>query len=247
METPINPQQTFRTTLEGTRGEIHPHIKGRDFVSDLALGLSDGLVTNLAFLTGFAGAASAISILRIAGIAGMLAGTISMFFGGLLKARSELELFRADSEREKHEIEVEPEEEKGELVDFYMKKGLSKDQSQNVVDKISENKQEWLRDMLLHELHLHSDQLKNPYRVAAVIGAGFLIGSFVPLVPYFLTLDRVLAVEASVVISLIFVFFAGAWKGKLVGRTLRSAVETTLVAAVASGILYAIGTTLVFV
>jgi VIT1/CCC1 family predicted Fe2+/Mn2+ transporter len=233
--------------MEKKAGEIHPHIRGRDLVSDLALGLSDGLVTNLAFLTGFAGAASNLAILKIAGIAAMLAGTISMFFGGLLKARSDKDLFRADFERERYEIEVEPEEEKGELMDFYIKKGLSRDQSQQVVDKISENKQEWLRDMLLHELHIHSDQLRNPYKVASVIGLGFLIGSFVPLIPYLLLQTRQMAVEASVIASLVFVFFAGAWKGKLVGRTLKSAIEATFVAALASAILYMIGTMLVFV
>ncbi|MEM3829722.1 MAG: VIT1/CCC1 transporter family protein, partial [Conexivisphaerales archaeon] len=127
--------------MEGKQVEIHPHIRGRDVVSDIALGLSDGLVTNLAFLTGFAGASSNITILRIAGVAAVLAGTVSMFFGGLLKARSEKELYQADSRREMQEIEAEPDEEKEELVDFYIKKGLSREQSVEVVEKITENKQ----------------------------------------------------------------------------------------------------------
>ncbi|MEM0075918.1 MAG: VIT1/CCC1 transporter family protein [Conexivisphaerales archaeon] len=233
--------------MEGKQLEIHPHIRGRDVVSDIALGLSDGLVTNLAFLTGFAGASSNITILRIAGVAAVLAGTVSMFFGGLLKARSEKELYQADSRREMQEIEAEPDEEKEELVDFYIKKGLSREQSVEVVEKITENKQEWLKDMLLHELHLHKDQLKSPYRVASVIGLGFLVGSLVPFLPYLVLQSKEQAIEVSVFISLFFVSVAGGWKGKLTGRIAKSALETTAVAALASGILYLIGRLLAFV
>ncbi|MEM3685175.1 MAG: VIT1/CCC1 transporter family protein [Conexivisphaerales archaeon] len=233
--------------MEGKQVEIHPHIRGRDVVSDIALGLSDGLVTNLAFLTGFAGASSNITILRIAGVAAVLAATVSMFFGGLLKARSEKELYQADSRREMQEIEAEPDEEKEELVDFYIKKGLSREQSVEVVEKITENKQEWLKDMLLHELHLHKDQLKSPYRVASVIGLGFLVGSLVPFLPYLVLQSKEQAIEVSVFISLFFVSVAGGWKGKLTGRIAKSALETTAVAALASGILYLIGRLLAFV
>ncbi|MEM0287628.1 MAG: VIT1/CCC1 transporter family protein [Nitrososphaerota archaeon] len=233
--------------MEGKQVEIHPHIRGRDVVSDIALGLSDGLVTNLAFLTGFAGASSNITILRIAGVAAVLAGTVSMFFGGLLKARSEKELYQADSRREMQEIEAEPDEEKEELVNFYIKKGLSREQSVEVVEKITENKQEWLKDMLLHELHLHKDQLKSPYRVASVIGLGFLVGSLVPFLPYLVLQSKEQAIEVSVFISLFFVSVAGGWKGKLTGRIAKSALETTAVAALASGLLYLIGRLLAFV
>src|SRR5271156_47217 len=103
----------------GTRyREKHDHIRGRGLISSSALGLSDGLITNLAFLTGFAAAAD-IGLVRFAGLAAMLAGTVSMFFGGILAARSELDLFRADSSREEYEIKNEREEEIMELKDLY--------------------------------------------------------------------------------------------------------------------------------
>ncbi len=69
--------------------EKHPHIKGRGLIGDLALGLSDGVVTNLALLAGFAGAMEALNIIRFAGLASMLAGAVSMFFGGLMAGRAE--------------------------------------------------------------------------------------------------------------------------------------------------------------
>src|SRR5213592_3892663 len=81
--------------------EIHKHIRARSYIRSSALGVSDGLVTNLAFLSGFAGAASdsQFHLIQIAGVASMLAGAISMFFGGVLAGRSEYELFQADARR----------------------------------------------------------------------------------------------------------------------------------------------------
>src|SRR6267143_3214464 len=80
--------------------EKHKHIRGRGLISSSALGLTDGLVTNLSFLTGFSGAAASIDLIRFAGIAAVLAGSVSMMFGGILAASSEFDLFEADSKRE---------------------------------------------------------------------------------------------------------------------------------------------------
>jgi VIT1/CCC1 family predicted Fe2+/Mn2+ transporter len=230
-----------------TAEEVHSHIRGRDFISDFALGLTDGLVTNLAFLAGFAGAVSEVSVLRLAGTAAMLAGTVSMFFGGLLKARSESDLYEADSRREAQEIDQEPDEEKRELKGFYVEKGLTEAEAAVVVERISQNKGQWLKDILMHELSLHESHVKNPYRVAAIIGLGFLIGSFVPLLPYLIFTSHSIAVFYSVLVSLIFASISGAWKGRLAGKTTKSALETLGVAACAATILYLIGSLFIFV
>src|SRR2546428_2341982 len=102
--------------------EIHKHIRARSYIGSSALGVSDGLFTNLVFLSGFAGAASdsQFHLIQIAGIASMLAGAISMFFGGVLAGRSEYELFQADARREAGEIEHEPAEEKTKLRNFFV-------------------------------------------------------------------------------------------------------------------------------
>src|SRR5438094_9374247 len=79
--------------------EIHKHIRARSYIGSSALGVSDGLVTNLAFLSGFAGAASdsQFHLIQIAGVASMLAVSISMFVGGVLAGRSNNALFPADA------------------------------------------------------------------------------------------------------------------------------------------------------
>jgi predicted membrane protein (TIGR00267 family) len=228
--------------------ERHPHIAGRGLISASALGLADGLVTNLAFLTGFSGAVSSDALIRFAGLAAMLAGTVSMFFGGILSARSDHDLFKADSAREEYEMEHERDEETWELKWIYMDKGLTEQEADMVVSRLLTNKEKFLEDMLTNELHVHQHSLQNPFKLGGVIGLSFLIGAFVPLAPYYLFSGKPYSVIFSVALSLIFLFGAGEWKGRIVKRKpLRSGLETLLIGATAAGILFVIGSAFVFV
>jgi predicted membrane protein (TIGR00267 family) len=228
--------------------EKHRHIQGRGLVSSSALGLADGLVTNLSFLTGFSGGVSNLDLIRFAGIAAMLAGAVSMLFGGILGARSEFDLFRADSRREAYEIEHERDEEIVELKNLYREKGLSQEEADMVVSKITSSNDRFLEDMLTNELHIHSSNLVHPYKIGGAIGLSFLVGAFVPLIPYLLFSAKTDSLTTSVFFSLIFLFGAGAWKGRIVGRQLwKSGFETLLIGAVAAAILYLIGRAFVFV
>ena len=102
--------------------------------------------------------------------------------------------------------------------------------------------------MLTNELHVHEHNLQNPYKMGAVIGLSFLLGSFVPLAPYLVFSAKSSAIAASVVVSLIFLFAAGEWKGRIVKRKpLRSGLETLLIGAVAAGVLFVIGSAFAFV
>lgn len=241
-ESPVQTEETAAYV------ERHPHISGRGLISASALGLADGLVTNLAFLTGFSGAVSSDALIRFAGLAAMLAGSVSMFFGGVLSARSEHDLFRADQERETYEIEHEPDEERLEMKEIYMDKGLTEGEAEMVVSRLLTNKEKFLEDMLTNELHLHRRNLQSPFKLGAVIGLSFLLGAFVPLVPYYLIAAKSSALEVSVAGSLAFLFAAGEWKGRIVKRkVLRSGLETLAIGAIAAVVLYLIGSAFVFV
>jgi predicted membrane protein (TIGR00267 family) len=233
----------------GTRyQEKHSHIRGRGLISSSALGLSDGLITNLAFLTGLQAAGTSFELVRFAGLASMLAGSVSMFFGGILAARSESDLFVADSNREAFEIENERDEEIGELKDLYVEKGLNSQEAETVVARISSNKDRFLEDMLVNELHIHKSRLESPFKLGATIGLSFLLGAVVPLLPYYAIGLRADALAASVIASLTFLFAAGVWKGSIVRRAIwKSGLETLGIGALAAVILYAIGTFLGFV
>jgi vacuolar iron transporter family protein len=227
--------------------EKHKHIPARGWISNLALGLTDGVVTNVAFLAGFAGAIQSLEFIRLAGVASMLAGAVSMFFGGLSSARADEDLFQADSRRELGEIESEPEEERQELKTFYLGKGLTQEESDIVVNRITKDKKKWLEDLLMHELHLHREELENPLKVAGILGLAFLVGAFVPLSGYLFAMQKSLAIELSISFSLIFLFLLGGWKGRLVGRKfLNSGLEMFLIGAGASALLFLIGSLIVF-
>jgi predicted membrane protein (TIGR00267 family) len=229
-------------------GEKHKHIQARDLIADSALGISDGLITNLSFLTGFSGAISSIALIRLAGIAAMLAGSVSMFFGGLLATRSHIDLYHADSKREGYEIAHEPEEERRELTNFYLEKGLTEAEAETVVNRVTSNKEKWLEDMLIHELHLHKSELGNPYKKGVIIGFSFLVGSLMPLLPYLLLTLKEHPIVASLTTSLLFLFMVGAWKGRIVGKGIwRSGIEMLSVGVAGSLILYVIGIALIFV
>jgi len=228
--------------------EKHTHIVGRGLISSSALGLADGLITNLAFLTGFGGAVSNIDLVRFAGLAALLAGSVSMFFGGVLSARSELDLFNADSAREAYEIDNEPEEELWELKSLYKEKGLTEEEAEVVVKRIASDKKKFLDDMLANELHVSKHDLQNPFKVGGVVGLSFLVGAVVPLGPYYLLSNMGEAIAGSVAISSAFLFSAGAWKGLIVKRTAwKSGLEALLIGAAASSLLYLIGRLFEFV
>jgi len=234
--------------LKAQPAERHKHIRARGYIGSSALGISDGLVTNLAFLSGFAGATNNLPLIRFAGIASMLAGAISMFFGGFLAERSEYELYEADAKREAGEIEQEPEEEKSELRNFYIAKGLSQDEAGKVVEKIASDKEKFLEDILIHELHEHRTRLENPFKMGGVIGLSFLVGALIPLVPFLLFNSKDSSILAAALVSPVFLFAVGVWKGRIVGRKLwRSGLETLLIGVIASGVVYLIGAALVFV
>ncbi|MGI0078951.1 MAG: VIT1/CCC1 transporter family protein [Nitrososphaerales archaeon] len=228
--------------------EIHKHIRGRGLISSAALGLSDGLVSNIAFLAGFAGANSPIAEIRLAGVAAMIAGAVSMFFGGILAGRSERDLFAADSKREASEIEYEPEEERQELRGYYLRKGLKKEEADMVIERVTADKQKWLEDILVHELHIHEAVLESPYKMGGVIGFSFLVGAFVPLVPYLILSAIGTAIYASILLSLAFLFVVGIWKGAIVRKNrLRSGLEMLVVGVIASMLLYTLGHLFIFV
>jgi predicted membrane protein (TIGR00267 family) len=206
------------------------------------------LVTNLAFLSGFAGGVSSLDLIRFAGIAAVLAGSVSMFFGGVLAARSEHDLFQADSRREAYEIKNERAEEVEELKRLYIAKGLSEEEASMVVARIASDEDKFLEDLLINELHVHESSIQSPYTVGAVLGLSFLLGAVVPLIPYYLLTTRVASLIGSMVVSLAFLFVAGAWKGRLVQRAVwKSGLETLAIGAAASALLYLIGSALIFV
>ncbi len=227
--------------------ELHQRTQFHGRISNLILGVADGMIVSLAFLTGISLNLTNPKIVIIAGTSAVMSNMISMFFGGILAQRTEIELFDAEYRRELYEIENEPEEERKELMDLYSEKGLSKSSTKRLVEKITKNKQKWLEDMLLHQLHIHKDSLSSPIHAGAIIGLAALIGGSIPLLPYVFLGTLHSAATISVAVSLFSLFAIGAIKGRITRKNpIRSGFEMFFVGVVASLIVFGIGKVLTF-
>lgn len=165
-----------------------------------------------------------------------------MFFSNYLSRRSEMDTLKIDMQRERMEIETEPEEERGELEELLKKEGYTQREVNVMMKRIMANKEMWLRAQLMHELHLHPEDLKGgPVGRATSAGVAFFLFALVSLVPYVLGLTRTSALVPSAALSLTALFILGSKVFTLKHLTLKSGVESVLVGALAAVLLYAFG------
>src|ERR1700704_4920748 len=95
------------------------HLKSSDLLTDVVIGMSDGLTVPFALAAGLSGAVSSNSIIVIAGIAEIAAGSIAMGLGGYLAGKTEIDHYQTELKREYDEVEAVPEKEKDEVKEFF--------------------------------------------------------------------------------------------------------------------------------
>jgi VIT1/CCC1 family predicted Fe2+/Mn2+ transporter len=222
--------------------EKHPHILGRNIIDRVVLGGSDGVIEVVATTAALNGAGVDFRTILIAGFAFALAGGLSMFFSSYLSRRAELESLRIDIERERMEIETEPEEERRELESLLMKEGYKEEEVSVIMNRLTKNKEMWLRAQLQHELHLHADELSsNPVRRAAPAGSAFFVLGLLSLLPYPLNLARFTALVASGALSLGVLFALGSKFYTLRHFSASEGLRSAAIGAAALSLLYVVG------
>lgn len=210
-------------------------------IREIIFGINDGLVTTIGFLAGVTGSIAQTRFILLAGLAEIVAGAISMSIGSYLATKSQREFFHSEVEREKWEIERMPEKEAQEVREIYGRMGFAPWEQEIVVNRVTSDKELLLRFMKREELGLVEEHLDDPLRVAVVMGASFLVGSFPPIVPYFF-LGSHIAIWVAVLASVLFLFFVGVAKTRITrARPLRSGLETTLLGVIACGVGYGLG------
>ena len=147
-------------------------------------GLNDGLVSNLSLVAGVAGAAVESDAVLIAGILGLLAGAFSMAAGEYISVRSQTELFEYQIGKERQELELDPEEERGELIAIYLRRGISAAVASRMVDEIMSDPEVALDALAREELGLNPDDLGNPWTAAGGSFLSFCLGAVVPVLPF---------------------------------------------------------------
>lgn len=212
------------------------HFTGSERVRDIVIGMSDGLTVPFALAAGLSGAVASGHVVLVAGIAEMAAGSIAMGLGGYLAARSEHESYVAERAREVREITEKRELEIEEVRDVFRAYGLDGAAVESATQAIISRPDTWVNFMMKEELGLEEPDPKRALQSAFTIGLAYIAGGVIPLAPYALQLSLQQALLVSVVLTLIALFVFGALKGRFTGAPVwRSAVQTMLVGAAASG------------
>jgi len=184
------------------------------------LGSNDGLVSNMSLVMGVAGAAVSNNTILLTGIAGLLAGAISMALGEWLSVQSSRELNQRQIEIETEELEASPEEEKKELVLLYQAKGMNIVEAQKLADKAFENPQTAIDAIIEEELGIDKEELGgSAWEAATASFVLFAIGAIIPLYPFML-LDGKNAILLSVASSIVGLFGIGAAITLLTGKSI---------------------------
>jgi VIT1/CCC1 family predicted Fe2+/Mn2+ transporter len=143
------------------------------------LGANDGIVSVAGIVMGFAGATADRDLIFLGGMAGLVAGALSMAAGEYISVSSQRDTERALIAKETRELAEEPEEELAELADLYRRKGLSEELARRVAVELTEH--DALRSHLDIELGIDPDDLTSPWQAAWASMASFTLGALLPL------------------------------------------------------------------
>jgi vacuolar iron transporter family protein len=216
---------------------IHPeqHLRNSDFITDVVIGMSDGLTVPFALAAGISSAVSSNSIVITAGIAEIIAGSIAMGLGGFLAGRTEVDHYNSELQRERDEIETIPEKEKEEVREIFDQYGFSADAQTMFVTELSKNKEKWVDFMMKFELGLEQPDANRSTKSAFNIGASYIVGGIIPLLPYFFTQTPGRGLIISAIVTLVCLFVFGYFKSKATGQPLfAGAVKVMLIGAAAA-------------
>ncbi len=205
-------------------GPVLARIEGRhsavggNALRAAVLGANDGLVSNMSLVMGVAGATDANSSIVIAGVAGLLAGAISMALGEWISVQSSRELYERQIEIERREIREIPEEEAEELALIYESKGMPADQAAELAARVMQDEEKALDTMAREELGIDPDELGgSPWEAALASFFLFSAGAILPVFPFLVSAGAP-AIWGAIVLSGLGLFGLGAAISLMTGR-----------------------------
>ena len=181
------------------------------------------------------------STIMVAGLAGALAGMLSMATGAYLGSRAEQAVWRAEIAKEAAELEAHPAEDLAELTVIFQREWKSYEEARRLADQIAEDKDLWLRTLVEKELGISPDETTSPIKDAGAMGLSFILAAMVPIAPHML-LDGGTAITVSVAAALLGLFLLGAGKGRLVKRSpVLQGLEILGIGVVSAAVGFALG------
>ena len=220
--------------------EEHHRNLSDGWIRAAVFGVSDGLVTNLSLILGFAGAHPHPATVRLAGLAGLVAGGFSMATGEYISMTAQRELFEKEIEVERKSLAESPEDEIQELIEVFLKQGISDSTARLMASEVMANPEAALRLHAREELGIDPSAIGSSWRAASSSFVAFSLGASVPLFPWFWpsTWSIWLSISLGAVASLA----VGAVTGIFSGRgPVRTAVRQLAVTTLAAGVTYGVG------
>ena len=237
-----NTGQGHSKIIEQVRIHDHhdPH-HGTFRLSDVILGGQDGLVNVLGVILGVAAATSDSRIVIAAGLAATFAESISMGAVAYTSTLAENDLYHSEREREYRHIHLAPDVEVEEIRDIYRQKGFDGETLDKIVDVITSNPDVWVNVMMSEEFQMTPPEKSKAISSAILVGFSALIGSFIPLFPFFFWTVN-LSILLSIIIAALTLFVVGVYKARVtVGKPFRSGMEMAIIGTLSAMAGYVVG------
>jgi VIT1/CCC1 family predicted Fe2+/Mn2+ transporter len=226
--------------VDHTTDEHHRQIS-EGWIRAGIFGVSDGLVTNTSFMLGFAGASPGHSVVRLAGVAALIAGGFSMGSGEYLSMRAQKELLEYEIEIERRSIADDPVAEQHELREMFVQRGIEAELAERLSIDLMRDPELALQTHTREELGVDPSATGSPWAAAISSFVAFSAGAFVPLLPWLWS-----STGNEVWWSVGFAGVASAGVGGAIGLFTRRgtvlwALRQVVVTGLAAGVTYAIG------
>jgi len=234
------------TGVQLSKFESRHRSVGGNAIRAAVLGGNDGLVSNFSLVMGIAGATAGQQGVLLAGLAGLLAGALSMALGEWISVKSSQELYENQMQLEMDELETNPEGERQEMALIYITKGIPEKQAHDMASELLKDKGKAHEFLIKEELGINSEELKGSAVEAAVYSfILFSIGAVIPVFPFMFT-SGINAIIFSVLLSATGLFLIGAAITLFTGKNVwfsgfRQVVFGLIAAAITFGIGHLIG------
>jgi len=223
--------------------EYVAHIgDSRQYWRDIILGVNDGLVSTFLLVVGVVGGGLNNSQVLLTGVAGAIAGAVSMAAGEYLATKSQDEILEAELTLERSHIQHFKDQEVDQLRGFFREMGVEEDHLDNVVAGFEDNDEALLNAMAALEFGFVESERRSPFMAMAASGLLFFLGALPSVVPFALSTNTNVALAWATGLALGGLFLVGVIKARVADSSrIKGGLENMAIAGVGGLIAYWIG------
>ena len=233
---------TTIAALAGRAGEPWHQTESGGLLRNLVYGFNDGLTANFGLVAGVIGATATAQhhAVIVAGVAGLIADSLSMGSSGYLAAKSEQEVYANEIAMEQDEIALMPELERDELALIYEAKGMERNAAYALATEVMGDPKRMLAEQVQGELKIGGHE-QSPMREAWVTGLATAVGALIPVFPFFVV-QGTSAIALSFALAMASHFLVGAARSVFTGRgVFRSGLDMFVVGVGVAAVGYYVG------